>query len=70
LHFVEPGRPTQNTYIERFNGKFRDKCSNANHFPSLNNARATIESWSIAYNENGPTRASDIALPKNSSSRS
>lgn len=35
LHFIEPGKPSQNGYIESFNGKFRDKCLNENYFVSL-----------------------------------
>jgi putative transposase len=50
LHFIEPGKPTQNAYIESFNGKFRDECLNANYFLSLNDARTKIESWRVAYN--------------------
>jgi putative transposase len=35
FHFIEPGKPTQNAYIESFNGKFRDECLNQNWFLSL-----------------------------------
>jgi len=43
LHFIEPGKPVQNAFIESFNGKFRDECLNQNWFTSLGNARRTIE---------------------------
>jgi putative transposase len=39
FHFIEPGKSTQNAYIESFNGKFRDEWLNQNRFLSLNNAR-------------------------------
>ena len=39
LHFMEPGKPTQNAYIESSNGKFRDQCPNANEFVPLADAR-------------------------------
>ena len=35
LHFIEPGKPVQNAFIESFNGKFRDECLNQNWFVSL-----------------------------------
>lgn len=46
LDFIEPGRPTQNGYLERFNGKFRDECLNVHSFRSLAAARQLIESSS------------------------
>jgi putative transposase len=36
FHFIEPGKPTQDAYIESFNGKFRDECLNQNWFLNLN----------------------------------
>ena len=39
LHFIDPGKPTQNAYIESFNGRFRDECLNENEFYSLAYAR-------------------------------
>ena len=50
LHFIEPGKPTQNAYIESFNGKLRDECLNANWFTSLREAQVLIEAWRRDYN--------------------
>jgi putative transposase len=54
FHFIEPGKPTQNAYIESFNGKFRDECLNQNWFLSLNDARRIIEEWRCDYNTARP----------------
>ena len=43
LRFIQPGKPTQNAYIESFNGKFRNECLNDNAFISLNSAQKIIE---------------------------
>ena len=51
---IEPGRPTQNAYIESFNGTFRDECLNENWFESLEQARQTIAIWRTDYNEIRP----------------
>ncbi len=50
LHFIEPGKPVQNAFIESFNGKFRDECLNQNWFGSLDEARRIIEAWRVDYN--------------------
>jgi putative transposase len=47
LHYIAPGKPTQNAYVESFNGKFRDECLNENTFDSLGEAREEIERWRI-----------------------
>ena len=39
LKFIQPGKPTQNAYIESFNGKFRDECLNQHWFLNLNEAK-------------------------------
>ncbi len=54
LDFIRPGRPTENGYIESFNGKLRDECLDANWFASLQEAREIIESWRKDYNETRP----------------
>lgn len=51
---IEPGAPTQNGYIESFNGKFRDECLNEHWFESLPQARIVIQAWVKDYNEVRP----------------
>jgi putative transposase len=50
LHFIQPGKPVQNAYVESFNGHFRDECLNEHWFTSLNDARREIEVWRNDYN--------------------
>lgn len=50
LHFIEPGKPVQNAFVESFNGRFRDECLNEHWFMSLADARGTIEAWRADYN--------------------
>ena len=50
LHFIQPGKPTQNAFVESFNGKFREYCLDLHWLAILNDARATIERWRIHYN--------------------
>lgn len=50
LVFSRPGKPTDNAYIESFNGSFRDECLNTNWFLSLEDAREKIEVWREEYN--------------------
>jgi putative transposase len=57
LHFIEPGKPVQNAFIESFNGKMRDECLNEHWFLSLGEARETIEAWRRDYNEVRPHSA-------------
>ena len=47
LYFIDPGKPTQNAYIESFNGRFREECLNLNWFTSLAEAERIIEDWRI-----------------------
>jgi putative transposase len=54
LDFSRPGKPTDNAFVESFNGRFRDDCLNAHWFLSLADARAKIETWRRGYNENRP----------------
>lgn len=50
LHFIDPGKPVQNAYVESFNGRFRDECLNEHWFPTLEEARRLIEACRQDYN--------------------
>jgi len=54
LEFSRPGKPTDNAFIESFNGRLRQECLNQNWFLSLADARETIENWRQDYNEYRP----------------
>ena len=54
LIYIQPGKPVQNSYIESFNGRFRDECLNANWFENLADARRKIEAWRLDYNHARP----------------
>jgi putative transposase len=54
LKLIQAGKPTQNAYIESFNGKFRDECLNEHWFASLADARSLINEWRRDYNEQRP----------------
>jgi putative transposase len=53
-HYIAPGKPTQNAFVESFNGRLRDECLNENLFATLGEARRIIEEWRI---DSGPTAA-------------
>jgi len=57
LILIQPGKPTQNAYIESFNGKFRDECLNEHWFTSIEHAKALIATWRRDYNEVRPHSA-------------
>lgn len=54
LVFIRPGKPTENCFIESFNGKFRDECLNLHWFTSLQDACRAIERWRVEYNWERP----------------
>ena len=54
LHFIQPGKPTQNAFVESFNGRFRDGCLNQQWFRNLEDARRIIDAWRTDYNEIRP----------------
>jgi putative transposase len=53
-HYIAPGKPTQNSFIESFNGRLRDECLNEHLFDNLDEARRIIEAWRIDYNTARP----------------
>jgi len=64
LHFIDPGKPVQNAFIESFNGKFRDECLNQNWFTSLEDARQIIEAWRKDYNTVRPHSSLGYLTPR------
>lgn len=63
LRLIEAGKPTQNAYIESFNGKFRDECLNEHWFRSLAEAREVIAAWRMDYNQSRPHSAIEYQTP-------
>jgi putative transposase len=57
LDFSRPGRPTDNSFVETFNGSLRDECLNIHWFASLTEARRVLEAWRIDYNCSRPHSA-------------
>src|SRR6185437_9993355 len=57
LDFSRPGKPTDNAFIESFNGKFRAECLNTHWFLSLADAQKKLEDWRKYYNEGPPPGA-------------
>ncbi|MGH7186521.1 MAG: IS3 family transposase, partial [Pseudomonadota bacterium] len=56
-HYIAPGKPQQNAFIEAFNSRLRDECLNEHWFESLADARSKIEAWRIDYNIGRPHSA-------------
>jgi putative transposase len=54
LDFSRPGKPTDNPFIESFNGRFRDECLSVHWFTSIDDARQKIEQWRVEYNRVRP----------------
>lgn len=63
LRLIEPGKPSQNRFIENFNGLFRDECLNEHWFSDILHARQTIEDWRQDYNESLPRSSLDYQTP-------
>lgn len=57
IDFSRPGKPTDNAFIETFNGSLRDECLNIHWFETIAEARRLIEAWRIDYNESRPHMA-------------
>jgi putative transposase len=69
LHFIQPGKPTQNAFVESFNGHFRDECLNEHWFASLAEARERIEHWRVDYNQVRPHSSLDDLTPEEYAAR-
>jgi len=56
-HYIAPGKPQQNAFVESFNGKLRDECLNETLFTSIRHARLVLALWRRDYNEVRPHSA-------------
>lgn len=63
LHFIKPGKPTQNAFVESFNGRFRDECLNQYWFTSFEEANRLIQVWKHDYNNVRPHSALNNLTP-------
>ena len=54
LHFIPPGQPCRNGYVEFFNSRVRDECFNINTFWSLTQARRGVEAFPLLPPSLGP----------------
>jgi putative transposase len=64
LHFIDPGKPTQNAHIESLNSRIRDELLNAHVFTNIFSARALAEAWRRDYNEQRPHSALGYRTPR------
>lgn len=62
-HYIAPGRPMQNGYVENFNGRMRDELLNETLFTSLAHARMTIAAWVDDHNIERPHSSLGYATP-------
>ncbi len=63
LGFIQPGKPTQNAFIESLNGKFRNECLNQHWFRSIDEAHTIIDQWRHHYNHQRPHSSLSYMTP-------
>jgi putative transposase len=64
MDFSRPGKPTDNPYVESFNGKFRDKYLSANWFLSLGQAQQIVDRLKYEFNQERPHSSLDDMTPE------
>jgi putative transposase len=69
-HYIAPGKPMQNGFVESFNGRLRDECLNEHLFISYRHARELIEDWRTDYNLKRPHTSLDGLTPHEFATRS
>ena len=63
LNFIQPGKPTQNAFVESFNGKFRDSCLTRHWFRGLADVRRIVDDWRRHYNHERPRGSLSYSTP-------
>jgi putative transposase len=63
LRFIQPGKPTQNAFVESFNGKFREECLDTHWFTTFDDARRAIEACRADYNDVRPHSSLENRTP-------
>ena len=63
MDYSRPGKPTDNPFVESFNGSFRDECLNTHWFSSLEDAVEKIKAWRQGYNHFRPHRSLNDLTP-------
>jgi putative transposase len=63
MEFSRPGKPTDNAFIESFNGTLRDECLNVHWFDDLTDAKIKLQAWQREYNESRPHRSLNELSP-------
>ena len=69
-HYIAPGKPMQNGFVESFNGRLRDECLNEHLFRSYRHARDIIEEWRTDYNHHRPHTSLEGLTPNEFATRS
>ena len=69
-HYIAPGKPIENAFVESFNGRFRDECLNEHVFRGLPMARRIIEAWRRDYNACRPHTSLGGLAPNEFAARS
>jgi len=64
IHYIEPGSPWENGYVESFHGKLRDECLNREAFGNLLEAKVLVEEWRRRYNEERPHSSLGYQTPQ------
>lgn len=63
LAFIQPGKPTQNAFVESLNGRFRAECLNLHWFKTLEQAKTIIDKWRHHYNHERPHSTLNYMTP-------
>lgn len=69
-HYISPGKPQQNGFVESLNGRFRDECLNEHLFRGLPSVRRIVEAWRIDYNLHRPHTSLGGLTPNEFATRS